>query len=165
MEKSLDQSWDKDRPLPPLSRDKEHPKEGRNASPSLRDQPSRQSEESNRQQSQREQQRESPVGPLSRGQQSPDLGAASTGGPVTAGSPTLPPMIMSPTSGLQHMQQILQQHVLTPQQLQNLMKQHTMYLQHSQHQHQVSSNYIKTIFMFFSEYSSLHKPKYSVLSF
>lgn len=148
VEKSIDQNWDKDRPLPPLSRDKERDsKEGcRNPSPSLRDQPSRQSEEIRERQreSQREsqQQRDSPGGcsALSRGQHSPELGSASTGGAAAAVSPTLPPMIMSPTSGLQHMQQILQQHVLTPQQLQNLMKQHTMYLQHSQHQHQVSAN-------------------------
>lgn len=45
--------------------------------------------------------------------------------------------MVQPAASLHHMQQLLQQHVLTPTQLQTLMKQHSMYLQQSQHQHQV----------------------------
>ncbi|XP_065165347.1 forkhead box protein P1 isoform X5 [Atheta coriaria] len=48
-----------------------------------------------------------------------------------------PPMMSSPVSGLHHMQQLLQQHVLNPSQLQNLMKQHSL-LQQQQHQHQLA---------------------------
>ncbi|CAH1120947.1 unnamed protein product [Ceutorhynchus assimilis] len=46
-----------------------------------------------------------------------------------------PQMMSSPASNLHHMQQLLQQHVLSPTQLQNLMKQHTI-LQQQQQQHQ-----------------------------
>lgn len=49
-------------------------------------------------------------------------------------SQTIGPQIMStPASNLHHMQQLLQQHVLSPTQLQNFMKQHTLF----QQQHQV----------------------------
>ncbi|XP_050314783.1 forkhead box protein P1-like isoform X1 [Anthonomus grandis grandis] len=46
-----------------------------------------------------------------------------------------PQMMSSPASNLHHIQQLLQQHVLSPTQLQNLMKQHSI-LQHQQQQHQ-----------------------------
>lgn len=46
-----------------------------------------------------------------------------------------PQMMPSPASNLHHMQQLLQQHVLSPTQLQNLMKQHSI-LQQQQQQHQ-----------------------------
>ncbi|XP_056645898.1 forkhead box protein P1-like isoform X1 [Diorhabda sublineata] len=46
-----------------------------------------------------------------------------------------PPLMSSPTSNLHHMQQLLQQHVLSPTQLQTLMKQHSI-LQQQQQQHQ-----------------------------
>lgn len=42
-------------------------------------------------------------------------------------------MMSSPVSGLHHMQQLLQQQVLSPTQLQTLMKQHSI-LQHQQQQ-------------------------------
>ncbi|KAF5304512.1 hypothetical protein FQR65_LT07939, partial [Abscondita terminalis] len=41
-------------------------------------------------------------------------------------------MMASPVSGLHHMQQLLQQHVLSPSQLQSLMKQHSLLQQHHQ---------------------------------
>ncbi|XP_072402794.1 forkhead box protein P1-like isoform X3 [Diabrotica undecimpunctata] len=47
-----------------------------------------------------------------------------------------PPLMSSPTSNLHHMQQLLQQHVLSPTQLQTLMKQHSI-LQQQQQQHQL----------------------------
>ncbi|KAK9890345.1 hypothetical protein WA026_010440 [Henosepilachna vigintioctopunctata] len=46
-------------------------------------------------------------------------------------------IMTSPASNLHHMQQLLQQHVLSPTQLQNLMKQHSI-LQQQQHQHQLA---------------------------
>ncbi|XP_076261532.1 forkhead box transcription factor P isoform X4 [Rhynchophorus ferrugineus] len=46
-----------------------------------------------------------------------------------------PQMMPSPASNFHHMQQFLQQHVLSPTQLQNLMKQHSI-LQQQQQQHQ-----------------------------
>ncbi|ENN76801.1 hypothetical protein YQE_06642, partial [Dendroctonus ponderosae] len=46
-----------------------------------------------------------------------------------------PAMMSSPASNLHHMQQLLQQHVLSPTQLQSLMKQHSI-LQQQQQQHQ-----------------------------
>ncbi|CAH1103331.1 unnamed protein product [Psylliodes chrysocephalus] len=49
--------------------------------------------------------------------------------------PSGPPLMSSPTSNLHHMQQLLQQHVLSPTQLQTLMKQHSI-LQQQQQQHQ-----------------------------
>ena len=47
---------------------------------------------------------------------------------------TGPPLMASPVPGLHHMQQLLQQHVLSPNQLQQLMKQHSLL----QQQHQVT---------------------------
>lgn len=46
----------------------------------------------------------------------------------------------SPVPGLHHMQQLLQQHVLSPSQLQTLMKQHSLFQQH----HQVICSRINT---------------------
>ncbi|XP_071055185.1 forkhead box protein P1 isoform X5 [Onthophagus taurus] len=48
-----------------------------------------------------------------------------------------PQMLPSPVPGLHHMQQLLQQHVLSPNQLQQLMKHHSM-LQQQQQQHQLA---------------------------
>ncbi|KDR07589.1 Forkhead box protein P4 [Zootermopsis nevadensis] len=45
-------------------------------------------------------------------------------------------MMMSPASGLQQMQQLLQQQILSPTQLQSLMQQHTLFLQQQHHHHQ-----------------------------
>ncbi|XP_017782192.1 PREDICTED: forkhead box protein P1 [Nicrophorus vespilloides] len=50
-----------------------------------------------------------------------------------------PPPMMSPVSGLHHMQQLLQQHVLSPSQLQNLMKQHSLMQQQQHQQHQLAA--------------------------
>lgn len=74
--------------------------------------------------------------------QSPEVGVPTTPGKSSgASTPAVsqsPQVMVSPSASLHHMQQLLQQHVLTPTQLQTLMKQHSMYLQQSQHQHQVS---------------------------
>nr|XP_023017303.1 forkhead box protein P1 [Leptinotarsa decemlineata] len=54
-------------------------------------------------------------------------------------SQTPGPQIMStPTSNLHHMQQLLQQHVLSPSQLQTLMKQHSILQQQQHQQHQLA---------------------------
>lgn len=74
---------------------------------------------------------------------SPDVGVPTTPKSTNASTPVSsalsqsPQVMVSPTASLHHMQQLLQQHVLTPAQLQTLMKQHSMYFQQSQHQHQV----------------------------
>ncbi|XP_008555858.1 forkhead box protein P1 isoform X8 [Microplitis demolitor] len=68
-------------------------------------------------------------------------GGGPPGGPPTHNSTQ---MMLSPASGLHHqMQQLLQQHILTPTQLQSFVQQHTLYLQqqqqqHHQHQHQLA---------------------------
>jgi hypothetical protein len=43
--------------------------------------------------------------------------------------------MLSPASGLHQMQQLLQQQILSPAQLQSLMQQHTLFLQQQQQQH------------------------------
>ncbi|XP_033208741.1 forkhead box protein P1 isoform X2 [Belonocnema kinseyi] len=58
------------------------------------------------------------------------------GGPLP--SQTSSQMMLNPASGLHQMQQLLQQHILSPTQLQSFMQQHTLYLQQQQH-HQDSS--------------------------
>lgn len=45
-------------------------------------------------------------------------------------------MMLNPASGLHQMQQLLQQHIFSPTQLQSFMQQHTLYLQQQQN-HQV----------------------------
>ncbi|CAG9816596.1 unnamed protein product [Phaedon cochleariae] len=47
-------------------------------------------------------------------------------------------MMSTPTSNLHHMQQLLQQHVLSPTQLQTLMKQHSILQQQQHQQHQLA---------------------------
>ncbi|XP_008555853.1 forkhead box protein P1 isoform X4 [Microplitis demolitor] len=60
-------------------------------------------------------------------------GGGPPGGPPTHNSTQ---MMLSPASGLHHqMQQLLQQHILTPTQLQSFVQQHTLYLQQQQQQH------------------------------
>lgn len=55
--------------------------------------------------------------------------------PVSQSQTPGPQMMSSPASNLHHMQQLLQQHVLNPTQLQTLMKQHSLIQQqHQQHQ-------------------------------
>lgn len=49
-------------------------------------------------------------------------------------SQSTPQMMSSPVSGLHHMQQLLQQQVLSPTQLQTLMKQHSLLQQQQQQQ-------------------------------
>jgi forkhead box protein P len=44
-------------------------------------------------------------------------------------------MMLSPASGLHQMQQLLQQQILSPAQLQSLMQQHTLFLQQQQQHH------------------------------
>lgn len=66
-------------------------------------------------------------------------------GPPPGGPPGAPPsqtpsqMMLSSASGLHQMQQLLQQHILSPTQLQSFMQQHTLYMQQQQH-HQDSSS-------------------------
>ncbi|KAJ8683891.1 hypothetical protein QAD02_019683 [Eretmocerus hayati] len=48
-------------------------------------------------------------------------------------------MMLGPASGLHQMQQILQQHILNPSQLQSFMQQHSMYMQQQQQQHHQDS--------------------------
>ncbi|XP_076285113.1 forkhead box transcription factor P isoform X3 [Lasioglossum baleicum] len=70
-------------------------------------------------------------------------------GPPPGGPPGAPPsqnpsqMMLSPVSGIHQMQQLLQQHILSPTQLQSFMQQHTLYLQQQQQQqhHQDSSEH------------------------
>lgn len=62
-------------------------------------------------------------------------------GPPPGGPPGAPPsqtpsqMMLSSASGLHQMQQLLQQHILSPTQLQSFMQQHTLYMQQQQQQH------------------------------
>ncbi|XP_015836148.1 forkhead box protein P1 isoform X9 [Tribolium castaneum] len=58
--------------------------------------------------------------------------------PPATQSQTAGPHIMSSTSNLHHMQQLLQQHVLNPTQLQTLMKQHSLLQQQQHQQHQLA---------------------------
>ncbi|XP_076635185.1 forkhead box transcription factor P isoform X4 [Colletes latitarsis] len=66
-------------------------------------------------------------------------------GPPPGGPPGAPPsqnpsqMMLSPASGIHQMQQLLQQHILSPTQLQSFMQQHTLYLQQQQQQHHQDS--------------------------
>lgn len=82
----------------------------------------------------------------------PDL----TQGPPPGGPPGGPPsqttaqMMLSPASGLHQMQQLLQQHILSPSQLQSFMQQHTLYMQ--QQHHQVTLNFDLRLFLFLSIY-------------
>lgn len=62
--------------------------------------------------------------------------------------PSGPPLMSSPTSNLHHMQQLLQQHVLSPTQLQTLMKQHSI-LQQQQQQHQVLFYFYSLLLLYF----------------
>ncbi|KAH0548899.1 hypothetical protein KQX54_004097, partial [Cotesia glomerata] len=65
-------------------------------------------------------------------------GGGPPGGPPTHNSTQ---MMLSPASGLHHqMQQLLQQHILTPTQLQSFVQQHTLYLQQQQQQHHQESS-------------------------
>ncbi|XP_076679404.1 forkhead box transcription factor P isoform X5 [Andrena cerasifolii] len=67
-------------------------------------------------------------------------------GPPPGGPPGAPPsqnpsqMMLSPASGIHQMQQLLQQHILSPTQLQSFMQQHTLYLQQQQQQHHQDSS-------------------------
>ncbi|XP_014474341.1 PREDICTED: forkhead box protein P1 isoform X5 [Dinoponera quadriceps] len=67
-------------------------------------------------------------------------------GPPPGGPPGAPPsqtpsqMMLSSASGLHQMQQLLQQHILSPTQLQSFMQQHTLYLQQQQQQHHQDSS-------------------------
>ncbi|RZC41713.1 forkhead box protein P1-like, partial [Asbolus verrucosus] len=58
--------------------------------------------------------------------------------PVTQSQTPGPQMMSSPASNLHHMQQLLQQHVLNPTQLQTLMKQHSLLQQQQHQQHQLA---------------------------
>ncbi|CAL7950523.1 unnamed protein product [Xylocopa violacea] len=49
-------------------------------------------------------------------------------------------MMLSPASGIHQMQQLLQQHILSPTQLQSFMQQHSLYLQQQQQQHHQDSS-------------------------
>ncbi|XP_074110056.1 forkhead box transcription factor P isoform X11 [Cotesia typhae] len=65
-------------------------------------------------------------------------GGGPPGGPPTHNSTQ---MMLNPASGLHHqMQQLLQQHILTPTQLQSFVQQHTLYLQQQQQQHHQESS-------------------------
>ncbi|KAG5319588.1 FOXP1 protein, partial [Pseudoatta argentina] len=70
-------------------------------------------------------------------------------GPPPGGPPGAPPsqtpsqMMLSSASGLHQMQQLLQQHILSPTQLQSFMQQHTLYMQQQQQQHHQSQHRIK----------------------
>ncbi|XP_061939786.1 forkhead box protein P2 isoform X19 [Apis cerana] len=67
-------------------------------------------------------------------------------GPPPGGPPGAPPsqnpsqMMISPASGIHQMQQLLQQHILSPTQLQSFMQQHSLYLQQQQQQHHQDSS-------------------------
>ncbi|XP_043794893.1 forkhead box protein P2-like isoform X7 [Apis laboriosa] len=67
-------------------------------------------------------------------------------GPPPGGPPGAPPsqnpsqMMLSPASGIHQMQQLLQQHILSPTQLQSFMQQHSLYLQQQQQQHHQDSS-------------------------
>ncbi|XP_014606511.1 PREDICTED: forkhead box protein P1-like isoform X8 [Polistes canadensis] len=67
-------------------------------------------------------------------------------GPPPGGPPGAPPsqnpsqMMLSPASGLHQMQQLLQQHILSPGQLQSFLQQHPLYLQQQQQQHHQDSS-------------------------
>ncbi|XP_043283738.1 forkhead box protein P1 isoform X4 [Venturia canescens] len=69
-----------------------------------------------------------------------------TQGQLTGGPPGGPPsqtpsqMMLSPASGLHQMQQLLQQHILSPTQLQTFMQQQTLYLQQQHHQESASDH-------------------------
>ncbi|XP_028044781.2 forkhead box protein P1 isoform X9 [Monomorium pharaonis] len=69
--------------------------------------------------------------------------------PPPGGPPGAPPsqtpsqMMLSSASGLHQMQQLLQQHILSPTQLQSFMQQHTLYMQQQQQQHHQSHHLIK----------------------
>ncbi|KAG5900243.1 hypothetical protein JTB14_018225 [Gonioctena quinquepunctata] len=58
--------------------------------------------------------------------------------PYNQSQTPVPPMMSSPTTNLHHMQQLLQQHVLSPTQLQTLMKQHSILQQQQHQQHQLA---------------------------
>ncbi|XP_066582795.1 forkhead box protein P1 isoform X4 [Prorops nasuta] len=76
--------------------------------------------------------------------QAPQRGSPAnpTQGPPPGGPPGVVPsqnpsqMMLNPASGLHQMQQLLQQHILSPTQLQSFMQQHTLYLQQQQQQQQ-----------------------------
>ncbi|XP_032455067.1 forkhead box protein P2 isoform X5 [Nasonia vitripennis] len=73
----------------------------------------------------------------------PDPSQGPPGGPPGAPPPssqTSAQMMLSPASGLHQMQQILQQHILNPTQLQSFMQQHQLYIQQQQQHHQESSS-------------------------
>ncbi|XP_029663494.1 forkhead box protein P1-like [Formica exsecta] len=83
-------------------------------------------------------------------------------GPPPGGPPGAPPsqtpsqMMLSSASGLHQMQQLLQQHILSPTQLQSFMQQHTLYMQQQQQQHhQVSISYHASNQERFGYFSSL----------
>ncbi|KAL3290375.1 hypothetical protein HHI36_023717 [Cryptolaemus montrouzieri] len=61
----------------------------------------------------------------------PPISQSQTSGPQAQ-------IMTSPASNLHHMQQLLQQHVLSPTQLQNLMKQHSILQQQQHQQHQLA---------------------------
>jgi len=71
------------------------------------------------------------------------------GGPPGAPSQTPSQMMLSSASGLHQMQQLLQQHILSPTQLQSFMQQHTLYMQQQQQHHQVNSICVLFIFLTF----------------
>ncbi|XP_020707036.2 forkhead box protein P1 isoform X3 [Athalia rosae] len=84
--------------------------------------------------------RQSPQAPQQGSPPTPAGQGQSPGGqPQLTNTQTSTQMMLSPASGLHQMQQLLQQHILSPSQLQSFMQQHTLYLQQQQQQHHQDS--------------------------
>ncbi|XP_012274756.1 forkhead box protein P1 isoform X4 [Orussus abietinus] len=85
---------------------------------------------------------QSPQAPQRGSPPNPSQGPPPGGPPPGPASQNPSQMMLSPASGLHQMQQLLQQHILSPTQLQSFMQQHTLYLQQQQQQqhHQDSAS-------------------------
>ncbi|EZA48497.1 Forkhead box protein P4 [Ooceraea biroi] len=79
---------------------------------------------------------QSPQAPQRGSPPNPTQGPPPGGPPGAPSSQTPSQMMLSSASGLHQMQQLLQQHILSPTQLQSFMQQHTLYLQQQQQQQQ-----------------------------
>ena len=78
---------------------------------------------------------QSPQAPQRGSPPNPSQGPPPGGPPGAPPSQNPPQMMLSPASGIHQMQQLLQQHILSPTQLQSFMQQHSLYLQQQQQQH------------------------------
>ncbi|XP_043597714.1 forkhead box protein P1-like isoform X3 [Bombus pyrosoma] len=83
---------------------------------------------------------QSPQAPQRGSPPNPSQGPPPGGPPGAPPSQNPPQMMLSPASGIHQMQQLLQQHILSPTQLQSFMQQHSLYLQQQQQQHHQDSS-------------------------